>query len=111
MPAAGQLRHSVVLERRRQGSGPGFALDTTYEGVGNAWARIEGVGGAMYQAGVQIEERITHRVTIRWRSRQDFNHILRNDQRYRVRRMRDPDGDRRWLVIEVEEITPGRDDA
>lgn len=109
--AAGQLRHSVVLEQRKQGVDGGHDLKTSYVEVGDAFAAIEGVGGAAYQAGVQIEEKITHRITIRYRPRTDFNHIRRGtDQRFEVKRLRDPDGTRRWLVIEVEELTPGRDD-
>ena len=107
--AAGQLRHSVVLEQRRTGTGPGYGVADTFDPVVDVFAAIEGVGGAMYQAGVQIEERITHRFTIRYRPRTDFNHISRGDQRFRVRRLRDPDGARRWLVIEAEEIRPGDD--
>jgi head-tail adaptor len=110
--AAGQLRHSVVLEQRKQGVDGGHDLKTSYVEVGDAFAAIEGVGGAAYQAGVQIEERITHRITIRYRPRTDFNRIRRSgtEQRFKVQRLRDPDGTRRWLVIEAEELKPGEDD-
>lgn len=106
---AGELRHSVMLERRRQFTGAAMTLDSVYEPVTQAFAKIEGVGGAAYQAGVQIEERITHRITIRFRQRTDFDHVSRGDQRFRLRRIRDPQGDRRWLIIEAEEVLAGAD--
>lgn len=109
--AAGAMRDLVVLEQRKQQADAGFALLNTYDVIGEAYAQIEGVGGAAYQAGVQIEERITHRMTIRWRKRTDFNHVrIRvSGQRFRLRRLRDPDGMRRRLVLEVEELAPGND--
>lgn len=116
MPAfsAGALRHSVVLEQRRQSAGPTGALVSVYEPVTTAWASIDGVGGAMYLDSIQVDERITHRFIIRWRQRTDFDHISRQSagvavQRFRLRNIRDPEGTRRWLQIEAEEIRPGDD--
>lgn len=107
--AAGQLRHSMVLEQRKQGVGAGSALVTTFERVGDVFAAIEGVGATVYQTGMQTEERVTHRVTIRFRARTDFDHISRGSQRFKVRWPRDPDGKRRWLLLDCEEVTVGED--
>jgi len=108
--AAGQLRHSVTLEQRTSAAGSGPALRREYIGVGDVFAAIDGVGGAAYLDSVQTEERVTHRITIRYRTRTDFTHIRRGtDQLFRVRRLRDPDGTRRWLIIEAEELKPGED--
>lgn len=113
-PSSGKLRHSVVLEQRRQDAAPSGALLATYKHITTAWASLEGVGGAMYLDSVQLEEKITHRIFIRFRQRTDFDHISRSAdgvvvQRFRVKNLRDPDGTRRWLQIEAEEIRPGDD--
>lgn len=111
MISIGEMRHSVRLEKRRSSAAAGFGMTHVYELIADAWCKIEGVGSATYQDGVQIGERITHRITMRYRQRQDFDHISRGDQRFRVQRMRDPDGTRRRLVVEAEEILPGIDDV
>lgn len=111
MPAysAGALRHSVVLEQRAQFTGAELSLKSSFKPVGSAWAEIEGVGGAMYLDSLQIEEKITHRIVIRYRPRTDFDHIRCGNRRFRLRNTRDPKGDRRWLQMEAEEIEPGDD--
>ncbi len=111
MVSIGEMRHSVVLEKRDSAPAATLGVTHIFRGVGDAWCKIEGVGSATYQDGVQIGERITHRITMRYRQRQDFDHISRGDQRFRVQRMRDPDGTRRRLVVEAEEILPGTDDV
>jgi head-tail adaptor len=102
---AGKLRHRVVLEQRSQDSGADGALSDTFTEVDEVWGGVEGVRGSVYAAGLQLEERITHRITLRWRSPTGFNFIreLETGHRYKVRDARDPDGRRSLLEIMAEE--------
>lgn len=110
-PRIGQLNRLIYLQTRAQspaGGSAGTELSETYTTVGTAYARIEGVAGAVYTAGVNTEERATHRITIRYRA--DFTawaYLLEGTaRRWRVRSVVDLDGTRRYLTILAEELTP-----
>jgi SPP1 family predicted phage head-tail adaptor len=104
---AGRLRHRLVLEQRTQGTDAGGYLGETFAEVVEVWGGIEAVRGSVYAAGLQLEERITHRITLRWRNPADFKFVreLGTGHRYKVRDARDPDGRRTVLEIMAEEVT------
>ncbi|MBK1656847.1 head-tail adaptor protein [Paracraurococcus ruber] len=103
---AGELRHRLVLEQRAQEADAGTGLAETYTAVAEVWAKIEASKGALYIERVQVGEGPTHRITIRWRPGTGFTHCRDlAGRRWRVRDVRDMDGDRRWLVIGAEELT------
>ena len=103
--SAGQLRHRVVLEQRTQMPSEAGHLVDTFAEVAEVWGGVEAVRGSVYAAGLQTDDRITHRITLRWRLPGDFDHIRELDtgHRYKVRDARDPDGRRRFLEIMSEE--------
>lgn len=103
---AGRLRHRLVLEDFAQTPDEEISLTETFGEIGRTWGEVTGIGDAIYAATAQLEESVTHRITIRWRPVQTFDHISRasGGQRWRVRGIRDPDGTRRFLQIEAEEI-------
>jgi head-tail adaptor len=105
MPAAGRLRHLLALEVRSQTPDEGVSLTETFTEVAQAWGAIEATRGAIYAAGMQVGERNTHRITMRWRDPASFTHLSRGTQRWRVREVRDPDGRRRELEVLAEELT------
>lgn len=108
--SSGGLRHTIVLEKKRQAADlSGNGLATVFEPVGEVFAEIKTPGLGTYLDGVQIGERVTHRFRIRFRLRTDFNHISRGDQRFKVHRIGDPEGTRRYLWIDAEELNPGVD--
>lgn len=110
MPGAGELNRRVVIRERRdfpdEASGD---LESTFPQQGKTWAKIEPVGSALYSAGVQAEDRVTHRVTIRYRHGiTDAHEVVEVvggvSTVYRVRRSSDLNGARRFTVLEVEEL-------
>ena len=107
MALAGRLRHRVVLEQRSSAAGTSGALQHSYAPVATAWGGIEAVRGSVYAAGLQTEERITHRIVLRWRDPTGFDHVRQDgtSHRFKVRDVRDPDGRRRELEIMAEEMT------
>ena len=104
-------RRRVRTKNQRGGArptGPRAAAGAAPSAISSARARIEGVAGAVYTAGVNTEERATHRITIRYRA--DFTawaYLLEGTaRRWRVRSVVDLDGTRRYLTILAEELTP-----
>lgn len=101
------LRFSVALQTRSTapaGGSAGSALTETYTTVATTWASIEGLSGARFLAGQQLEDKITHRIIIRWRDPTSFTHVLNGTDRYRVRGALDPDGTRRHLELNCEQM-------
>lgn len=107
--SVGELRHTLVLERQRKSAGDDYTLASRFEPICQVYGKVEGVGGGVYFESVQLDQKITHRITMRFRPRTDFDHISRGTQRFYLRRARDPDGRRMWLICEVEEIDAGLD--
>lgn len=108
-PRVAQLNRLIRLQARAQtAAGSTGGLDEAYTTIGVVYARIEGVAGALYTAGVNTEERATHRITIRYRRDfADWAYVLEGTaRRWRVRSVVDLDGTRRYLTILAEELTP-----
>lgn len=100
----GRLRHRVVLEKRSATPSGADTLSFAHAAVATVWADISAIGGALYAAGMQTEARITHRITIRSRALTSFDHVSQGTRRFRVRETRDPDGNRRFVELLVEEL-------
>lgn len=106
-PRAGELRRRAALEAPLDaideigGATRGWSL------VATVWARIEAPRGGTRLAADRLEAAITHRVTLRWRDGVAATMRLRLGARILlIRAARDPDGRRRSLVLDCEEIAP-----
>ena len=64
-PRPGELRDLVQIRRRADMPTAGGGVAASFTGERYADAKIEPVGTAVYQAGVQTDDRITHRVFLR----------------------------------------------
>lgn len=109
-PGAGELDRRVVIRQRVDVpddlSGD---LDSEFPQQRRTWAKVEPVGSLIYSAGVQADDIVTHRVTIRYRHGiTDAHEVVERhggvDTVYRVRRSSDLNGRRRFTVLEVEEL-------
>lgn len=108
IPRAGELNRRVTLREKKDIPDDDSGLTTSYTGS-PAWAKIEPVGTAVYAAGVQTDNRITHRVTLRYRpgitdAWEVVATVAGVEVVYRVRRVTDLNGLRRFTVLEVEEL-------
>ncbi len=109
-PRPGELREVVLIRRRADMPMAGGGVAASFTGERYADAKIEPVGTAVYQAGVQTDDRITHRVFLRSEMAagvDQASEIVCDDVVYRVRRSGDIGGTRRFAVIEVEEVRSG----
>lgn len=103
---ARDLRHSVALQSEIKVSDSGGGHETSWSTYTTVRAKIEPLKGAEQLRGMQLESKVTHRMTIRYRSGVSNNHRALYDGRaFNIRAAIDPDERKRWLVLSVEEGT------
>lgn len=107
-PQAGELDKRVTFRRVRHLPVANGALEAEFPETFDRWAKIVPVGTAAYLAGVQTENKITHRVLVRYLNGvgTDFE-IVRRGVVYRVERSEPLKGGRDFTVFEVEQLADG----
>lgn len=104
-PATGELNRRVMIRQRTDKPAKDFGLDSAFSGEVWRWASILPVGTAAYAAGVQLDAKVTHRVTFRFLDGISEDHeVVHGAKIYRVRRVADLNGAHRFTVLEVEMI-------
>ncbi|MDH1442056.1 phage head closure protein [Pseudomonas sp. GD03721] len=105
-PGAGELNRRVTVRKRVDyPDDHDGGLESAYPAQSPRWAKIEPVGTAVYTAGVQTDQRVTHRIILRHLPGvTDSHEVVRGDTVYRVRRSADMNGEQRFTVLEVEEL-------
>ncbi|KVF27641.1 head-tail adaptor protein [Burkholderia vietnamiensis] len=109
IPRAGDLDRRVQLRERRDYPYRDAELESEFPLQKPRWAKIEPVGAAVYSGSVQIDEKVTHRIYLRYLDgvTSDYE-VVHRAQVFRVKRVGDLNGVRRFTVLEVEELQHGR---
>jgi len=106
-PSAGKLNKRVQI-RLRQDIPVGLSsIQEQHPYVFTRWASLVPVGTAVWAASVQTDEVVTHRCLIRYMDGITDQHEVvhvRSGRVYRVRRCAPLKGERRFLVLELEEL-------
>tara|TARA_A100000171_G_scaffold31238_1_gene29530 strand:- start:94 stop:468 length:375 start_codon:yes stop_codon:yes gene_type:complete len=104
-PSAGKLNKRVQI-RLRQDIPVGLSsIQEQHPYVFTRWASLVPVGTAVWAASVQTDEVVTHRCLIRYMDGiTDQHEIVYSARVYRVRRCAPLQGERRFLVLELEEL-------
>lgn len=106
-PSAGELDRRITVRLRSDAPAPDLGLDSVFSDQKKRWAKIEPVGTAVYANGVQTEVKITHRVILYYlKGMSDAHEVVHGGSIYRVKRVADMNGSRRFTVLEVEELGP-----
>ena len=106
-PGASELDRRITIRLRQDAPASDMGLEPIFTDEKQRWARIQPVGSAVYSAGLQIDAKITHRVTFYYlKGVSDAHEVLHGATLYRVRRVTDMNGNRRFTVLEVEELGP-----
>lgn len=106
-PSAGELERRITLRLRSDMPAPNQGLDSLFTDQKKRWAKIEPVGTAVYTAGVQTDVKITHRVILYYlKGMSEAHEVVHGATIYRVRRVADMNGNRRFTLLEVEELGP-----
>lgn len=105
MPDPGELDQRVVLRERVDVPADDFGTEPEYPVSFNAWAKVLQTSATTYQETAQTDNAITHYITIRWRRgiTTDFE-VANGDEVYRVKRVRDLNSKRRFLLLECTEL-------
>jgi Phage head-tail joining protein len=109
----GALRWQVRLYRRDQSPGPNNALSDNFVKLGTVRADIQPIYPSTFYASAQIDTPVTHLIRMRWTDYLDGTHIIGrttirpNDgtfrtELFRVRRIKELAGRKRFVEIEVE---------
>lgn len=101
---ASRLRQRVTLETPVLTAEAGGHFNQTWQTVARVWAAIEPLNGAELWFGEQLEGRINHRITLRYRN--DLTSAMRivfGERIFNIRSVHCPSEAREILVISAEE--------
>ena len=95
----------VILRKRVDVPSADFGTESEYPVVFPVWAKVIQTSATTYQETAQTDNVITHYITIRWRRgiTSDFE-VAKGDEVYRVKRVRDLNSKRRFLLLECTEL-------
>ncbi|MCS2162967.1 phage head closure protein [Scandinavium sp. H11S7] len=105
LPDPGELDKRVQLRKRVDVPATDFGTEPEYPVSCPVWAKIVQTSATTYQETAQTDNVITHYITIRWRSgiTSDFE-VVQGDLVLRVKRARDLNSKRRFLLLECTEL-------
>ena len=105
LPDPGELDKRVLLRKRVDVPAGDLGTRPDYPESYPVWAKVVQTSATTYQETAQTDNAITHYITVRWRRgiTSDFE-VVQGEQVYRVRRGRDLNGKRRYLLRECTEL-------
>ena len=105
LPDPGELNKRVSIRQRVDSPSDDMGTEPTYPVQFPAWAKVVQTSATTYQETAQTDNVITHYITIRWRRgiTSDFEVVL-DELVYRVKRARDLNSERRYLLLECTEL-------
>lgn len=68
LPHSGGLRARVTIEQEAPVAQGGGSYAPNWQPLATLWAQIEPVTGRVVRQGERLESRVTHRITVRYRS-------------------------------------------
>ncbi|WP_200286537.1 phage head closure protein [Pantoea ananatis] len=104
-PDPGELDKRVTLRQRIDRSMGDFDTESTYQNVRDVWAKVRQVGATTLHESAQTEQAVTHYFTVRYRSNitSDYELVFGGSV-YAVKRGRDLNSAKRFLLLECEEL-------
>ncbi|ECF0678872.1 head-tail adaptor protein [Salmonella enterica subsp. enterica serovar Saintpaul] len=105
LPDPGELNKRVLIRQRVDMPADNFGVEPQYPVAFRAWAKVIQTSATTWQETAQIGDSITHYITIRYRRgiTADYE-VVCDDSVYRVKRQRDLNGARRFLLLECTEL-------
>mgnify|MGYP000845906562 FL=1 len=105
LPDPGELNKRVLIRQRVDMPADNFGVEPQYPVAFRAWAKVIQTSATTWQETAQTGDAITHYITIRYRLgiTADYE-VVCDDSVYRVKRQRDLNGARRFLLLECTEL-------
>ena len=100
----GALRHRLILQEEARDTDAGGGTTLTWSDIATVWGRVEPLAGAERLQAMQLESRVSHRVTIRNRTGVSAGmRLVHNGRALNIRTVIDPDARKHWLELMCEE--------
>lgn len=109
----GTLRWPVTIAQRSQSAATTGGIQEAFTNVVTVRADVIPVGAMTFYGSAQVDTPVTHRIRIRWLDWLDTTHVIIRDtlrqdgttrrEIFRIRRIKEIDGRKRFLECEVEE--------
>lgn len=110
LPDPGELDQRITIRRRVDEPSGDFGVQPSFPESFDTWAKVAQTSATAYQGSVQTENTVTHYFTIRFRNGITADHEVINDKQvYRVRRVRNLNNKKRFLLLECEELGTERE--
>lgn len=106
-PSAGELKWRLQIRRVTEEPDANFSTRPEYHDHAYVWGKLMPLTGGIYMAGVQIDEKVTHRCLIRWRQLTCDHQMVHGSTVYRVKRCEPLNGETIWALVELEELGNG----
>lgn len=103
-PSAGELKQRLQIRLVTEVPDDNFSTRPEYHDQITVWGKLMPVTGGIYMAGVQIEEKVTHKCLIRWRQLTGDHQMVHKGSVYRVRRCEPLNGETVWALVELEQL-------
>lgn len=105
LPDPGELDKRVQVRKRVDVPSDDFGTEPQYPVSFWRWAKVVQTSATTYKETAQTENVTTHYITIRWRRGIDSDYeVVQGEHVYRVRRARDLNSKRRYLLLECTEL-------
>ncbi|PWV99411.1 phage head closure protein [Mangrovibacter plantisponsor] len=111
LPEPGELNRRVLLRQRTDIPADDYGNTPEYQNSQYAWAKVRQVSATVLHESAQTDSAVTHYFTVRYRAglTSDYE-VVYSGRVYAIRRCRDLNMARRYLLLECEELgaeTPG----
>jgi SPP1 family predicted phage head-tail adaptor len=103
----GALRQRFTLEAPVEVSDGAGGMSLSYTPVATLWGFITARNGYEIWAADRVEQNVSHQITLRYRAGVTAAHRLTlGARRFNIIAVADPDGLKKHLLCQVEEVTP-----
>ncbi|BBI92076.1 putative phage head-tail adaptor [Serratia symbiotica str. Tucson] len=105
-PDPGELNTRIIVRRLRNTPDSTVGFDDVYPDSFKAWAKVMQVGATIYQNSAQLNDVITHFITLRYRRDRHITRdyeVVMGDSVFHVKRVRDLNYAHRFWLLECEE--------
>ncbi|RQM76219.1 head-tail adaptor protein [Aeromonas jandaei] len=103
-PSAGELKQRMQIRLVTEVPDDNFSTRPEYHDQITVWGKLMPVTGGIYMAGVQIDEKVTHKCLIRWRQLTGDHQMVHKGTVYRVKRCEPLNGETVWALVELEQL-------
>ena len=100
----GKMRFRLEIQVETQTSFELSQMKSTFQTIATVWGHVRDVSAREMLYGKQIDDKVTHRATIRYRHDVTTeNWILWDGRKFRIRGVKDTQERRRFLILDLEE--------